>query len=161
MMYQPLWIVTVDSRCAALLSCKVLATGGLQLDQVQVLKNTHENEHPHHRPALLGGAERRVGCTHSSACAAPHAASCGHEAEEERLRFAREIRDWLMAARRDLDVRDVILMASPRMLGLLRTYLQDVNMVIMFRKGGLKHLTPQEVAAHPSMLAATAHHALV
>lgn len=146
------WIVTADNRRAALFACRRLPGGGMHVEQLRTIENEHEGEHERHRPALLGGAERRGGRGHSSARAAPQSISLGHEVEEEQRRFAREVRDWLANASRELSLGRVNVFAAPRFLGLLRDQMGDRNNTAVLHEGELTHLRPHELATHPAVL---------
>jgi len=145
------WIVTVDGRKATLFSCKMTPGGTLHLDRVRSLDNPHEGEHERHRPSLLGGAERRGGRGGSSATAAPHTASFGHELEEEQRRFAREVTGWLSAAGRERGKERISVFAAPRVLGLLREQTDDLGPNVDLREGDLTHLAEHELAEHQAV----------
>lgn len=143
------WLVTADSRRAVLFIARRLAGGGLHLDQLRAIANPHENEHEHHRPTLAGGAERPGSVLRSGARAAPHAIAAGHTDEEEHGRFAREVGDWLVQARKDLGAGRMAVFAPPRFLGLLRE--RAGNADLDFHNGELCGLAPQELAAHAAV----------
>jgi protein required for attachment to host cells len=144
------WIVTADSRRADLFACRRLPGGGLHLEQLKAIENSHEDEHERHRPTLGGGAERRGSVARSGAHAAPHAVAAGHTAEEEAARFSREVIAWLGGSRRELGAGRMILFAPPRFLGLLRRQISADAPEM--REGELSHLNAGELAVHPAVI---------
>lgn len=147
------WIVTADGRRAQLFSCRRLPGGGLHLEHLRSIENTHEAEHERHRPTQVGGAERRGSVARSSAHAAPHVIPAGHNAEEEHVRFAREVGSWLVDARREFGAEGLIVFAPARFLGLLRKQVTMENAPAM-HEGELAHLHASELAAHPAVIKA-------
>lgn len=148
------WIVTADGRRASLFGCQRTSGGELHLVPLRSLDNPHEGEHERHRPAMLGGAERRGALGASSGNPAPHAAAPGHGDEEERRRFARELRQWLKASVRELAHGHVDVFAPARMLGLLRSELSGERVSTELHEGDLTHLRPQQLAVHPAVVSA-------
>ena len=150
---QPRWIVTADARRATLFACRNVAGAGVQVEQVRSLKNPHEDEHEHQRPALLGGAERSGSPRSASSHAAPHSVAPGHEVEEERRRFARDVRDWLSDNVDSMGIRHVMLFAPPRFLGLLRLHISDRDDRTDLVEGDIAQLSAEQLAVHPAVLA--------
>lgn len=147
------WLVTVDGRRANLFTCSKTDGGKLHIGHVRSLENGHEREHERHRPSMLGGAEQRGG-NRSGANAAPHSASPGHGAEEELLRFIREVNDWLRHASVELGMSAgrVSVFAPPRCLGLLRNQMGDLDSKNMdLLEGELTRLSPQELSEHQAV----------
>lgn len=142
------WLATVDGRSAKLLSCSHTPQGELSLHLERSITNTHEKDHEQHRPSSLGGAERRSSISKSSASAAPHPASSGHEAEEEQHRFSHEVANWLDLARRELGFERACIFAAPRFLGLLRPH---IDASTDLHEAELTHLSPQQLARHPAV----------
>lgn len=143
------WIVTADSRRAALYSCRNNPDGSLQLLHFKSIDNAHENEHGHERPVLAGGAERRGSVASSGAHAAPHAISVGHEKEEEQRRFAREVAAWIGDVGRYGAAHRIALFAPARVLGLLRKELAGLGEFLQFHEGDIAQMSPRELAVHP------------
>lgn len=153
--HHPHWIVTADERTARLFSCQQLPGGGLHLEQLTSIENTHEAEHERHRPTLAGGAERRGSAARSGAHAAPHLLAPRHTAEEEQRRFAREVSAWLEEIRPGLATGRLTVFAPPRFLGLLREQ-GSRHRPADLRDGDLNALRTRELAAHPKTLEAAA-----
>ncbi len=150
-----IWLVTADNRRATLFACRRLPSGDMHLEQVRAIENQHEGEHERHRPTLLGGAERRGTASRSGARPAPHSTSVGHQVDEEQRRFAREVRDWIETASRDLgwslaDDR-ISVLAAPRLFGLLRGLIEEVDEMVSLCEGEFAQLAPHELAEHPSV----------
>ncbi len=145
------WFVTADNRAAKLFRCRRTPGGQLNILQDDILENTHEDEHEHHRPSLLGGSERRGSVGSSAAAAAPHTVSRGHDAEEETERFAREIKTWIGHACRDKSLDSLVVFAAPRLLGHLRGQLDAHTQL---HEGELATLSTQQLAAHPAVRSA-------
>lgn len=148
------WIVTADNRRASLFSCRKTPGGELNVEHVRTLENAHENEHEHHRPSSLGGAERRGTKTRAVGSAAPHSASPGHAVDEEQRRFAHEVAGWLDRASKELSVEGVAVFAAPHLLGLLRSQKGKIGATTELLEGELTHLRPHELAEHPAVRAA-------
>jgi hypothetical protein len=163
------WIVTADSRRARLFSCTRSSLPEspirLHIEEVRTLENDQRDEHEHHRPALLGGAERSGSIRRSGARAAPHAATVGHDAEEQHRRFAQKIAHWIGTAQELLapgqqNAREVTVFAPARMCGLLRDQFMAVHTPlphqtklphIRVHAAELAGLGPPELAVHPAV----------
>lgn len=145
-------IVTVDARRAAFYAVDRSPGAGAQLKHLGSIENSHEAEHEHHRPALLGGSERGSSTSRSGAHAGRHPLAEGHAAEEETLRFTREVGQWLTRVKAEFGARRVTVFAPPRCLGLLRKELGAWREVPELLEAELTHLRPPELAAHPAVL---------
>lgn len=102
-----------------------------------------EDDHEHHRPSVLGRGPQE--------CAKQRYASFGHEREEEKRRFARDVRAWLSRLESELDARPAAIFAAPRFLGLLREELTG-EAGEHLREGELTSLRPSELAVHPAVV---------
>jgi protein required for attachment to host cells len=142
------WIVTADSRQAALFSCRRTPGGELHIDRERLLEAVEPGQREHHRPDHLSGGERRASVSHSSAHAAAQGVSIGHEVEEDQKRFARQVRDWLGRARRDLGADRIVVFAAPRFLGLLR---EQIGPPVDLREGSLTSMSTAQLAEHPAV----------
>ncbi len=149
----PFWIITADSRNATLFSCTRTRTGGLQLDQVRVLKNSHPDSHLRQRPATEAATEPRFAKSPQDSAQIKLEISYNHQADLELLQFIHEIKVWLTRARNELDVRDAILLGSPRVFELLVNHLSNIDINIDFRGGGLKDLSLQDIDERHSLQA--------
>lgn len=158
------WIITADGRRASLFACTTTLGGELHVDHIRSLENGHEREQDRHRPTLLGGSERRGTAGRSGAHAAPHSVSQNHAAEEDQLRYAREVGEWLVNESRELGIAAgaggggaggpkgrISVFAPPKLLGLLRDRMVDLRAVAEFHEAELSHLSPAELAAHPAV----------
>lgn len=153
------WIVTADSRRAVLFVCRRLPSGDLHLEQLRAIEHAPVTEHEHHRPTLMGGAERVGARDRSSVHAAPHASSSeGHEVEEEQRRFAREFKEWLDDVCRERIVRTeagrITVFATPRMMAILESALGKHRGQVDLVRGELVNLSAQQLMQHPAVKAA-------
>lgn len=149
------WLVTVDNRSASLFSCSRARNGELHVEPTRVLKNEHEREHEFHRPTLLGGSERPGSSTRSSASAAPHNASPGHEIEEEHRRFAREFVLWVAQARLEDGDIPLDIFTAPHFIGFIRhelTNMHEAKDKFALHECELTHMSPAQLAQHPAVL---------
>lgn len=135
-------IAVTDARKAALFSCGWDAKRRLVLEPVSQLQNPWEHEHEHGRPSVLGRGP--------SANASQHFASLGHEPEEEKQRFAREVATWLKAAPRS--ATRLVVFAAPGFIGRLRVECREPN--VDLRECELTRLTPDELTRHTAVLEA-------
>jgi protein required for attachment to host cells len=134
------WIATADGRKAHLFACRLVAGGRWHCDPRGSIESKWEGYHEHHRPSLLGRGP--------SPSAAQHFAGTGHELEEEERRFAHDIREWLG---REARVH-VTLFAPPRILGMLRRDLGDLEARVDLHEGELTRLRPNELAEHATVV---------
>ena len=149
------WIVTADSRGAALFSCQRTPGGELHVEEARSLQNGHEHEQDRHRPALLGGAERRGAAGRSGGHAAPHSVAPHHAAEEDQHRYARDVGEWLGRANWELGIAGsggrLSVFAPPKLLSLLRDRMAGLGAAAEFHEGELSQLSSAELAAHPAV----------
>ena len=150
------WIAVADGRRAALFSCRTLPGGRFHLDEASSIENDWENSHEHHRPTLIGGAERRGAVGRSGASAALHSSAPGHEDQEEQLRFARQVSTWLTHAVRSEEAGRVSVFAVPQFLGLLRHQFGHGNPQLELHEGELANLRAGELEKHPAIIDALA-----
>lgn len=147
------WIVTADGRRAGVFACRMTPGGNLHLDPVRAIENAHEHEHERHRPTMIGGAERARAVGASSASAAPHFASPGHETEEMQRRFAREVGRWLAATTKELQPARMDVFAAPRFAGYLKSEL-TLSPTDRLHETELANLRGPELAVHPAVIGA-------
>lgn len=140
----PFWIITADSQNATLFSGIRTRTGGVQLDQVRVLRNSHADFPLRQRPSVKASSELRFGRSPEYA-AQMQLETYNQSADMELLQFVHEIKIWLTRAGNELDVRDAILLGSPRVFELLVAHLSNIDINIEFRGGGLKDLSLQDI----------------
>lgn len=125
----------------------------MQLDQVQVLKNTHTDSHLRQRPANAANGEPRFARSAHSSEQRRLATSYSHQADMELLQFVHEIKIWLSRTSSELDLHDAILLGSPRIFDLLVSHLSNIDINIDFRGGGLKDISLQDIQERYSLQA--------
>lgn len=144
------WIVTADTRRASLFEFTKTPGGAWHAEERRAIQSTHEDEHEHHRPSLLGKGP--------VASEAQHFASWGHEAEEEQRRFARETAEWLAATVPQVEAEHVHLFAAPRTLGLLREEIHrltdhaHLTPRLTLHEAELTSLPMAELTRHPAVV---------
>lgn len=148
---KPQWLVTADGRRATLYLCRQSARGDLRVETLESVSNTHEGEHEHERPMLLGGLERTGSRARSGGHAAPHVGSPKHGDDEERRRFCRDLTDWLAGARARLGPAAITVLAPPQMLGLLREHSRALGDPVTFHEGEFAHMAESDLAVHPTI----------
>lgn len=149
---KPHWIVTADARHARMFELtKAPGAGGWHAQERRAIHSSHEDEHEHHRPSALGRGP--------VASEAQHFASWGHEAEEQRKRFARETAEWLSATLRHLRAEHVHVFAASQALGLLREEIRRLDdrahlePRLTLHESELTRLEASELATHPAIVA--------
>lgn len=170
MQHEPIRILIADAREATLFEARHVSSptptsaqslttpkGEIRLEELRSIANTHEAEHEHHRPSLIGGAERRGGggATHAAAHAAPHAVAPGHDVDESHRRFAKEVGAWFerVAAeslRGAVGGRPIVF-APARFLGVLRTSFGDHGLQADWHEGEYANLLPHQLVGHPTI----------
>lgn len=150
------WLLAADSRRATLYSCQQRDDRSWALHQAGTLPNTHEGEHEHHRPTLLGGQERRGAVTSSGAHAGPHSTAPGHDRDEELQRFVRELSNWVMRSVPAQTHAHVAIFAPPHLLGLLNAHAGLRGAKASFHAGDLTHLSEDQLGSHAAVRAALA-----
>jgi len=144
------WIVTADERQAHLYSCRKVAGRQWHLDRKRSLESRWEHYHEEHRPSALGRGP--------TANAAQHFASIGHEPEEEHLRFARDVVEWLPRAMEEFGIDHIRLFAASRFLGLLRKELGALGAQVELHESELTRLQAHELATHAAIIQALEPH---
>ncbi len=142
------WMVTADVRRARLLSLRELPDGRWRAEEHGALESRWEDFHEHGRPSALGRGP--------VASASQHFASIGHEPEEQRRRFARDVMAWLVSNSEQLSIDQVNVFAPPGMLGTLREEVVSGPVRIALLEGELTRLSPHELEAHPAVMSAVA-----
>lgn len=145
---RPHWIIVVDSRRAALFSCKRHPGGNPALESRSHVESDISTEH--HRPSFLGGGERRSGFGGASGHAAPQHASYGHQADEQVSRFVREVSRWMGSVFQEhsIEPHGVTVFAAPSLFGELRAAHEKLDV----RQADLAGLDAARLAAHPRVV---------
>ena len=142
--------VFVNGHGAELMRCARRADGTIELVPEESLANRWREFHEHERPTRLGQGP--------SANASQRSASEGHEREEMRDRFARDLAAWIASGVRSHGAERVRLLAGPAMVGCLRRetgrIAHGLGVEIEFREGEFMHLGPAALERHPSVVAA-------
>jgi hypothetical protein len=138
--------VFVSGHGAELMSCHRRLDGSIELKPEDSLANRWLDFHEHGRPAMLGKGP--------SANARQRPASEGHEREEMRDRFARDVAEWIAAGVRARRAERVRLLAGPALVGCLRheadRLAKSLGVEIDCREGEFTRLGPTSRARHPS-----------
>ncbi len=160
------WFAVVDERHARLLRLELAFGDRPHVDEEARLETEWEDEHQHCRPAMLGRASAGLAPGPGpGAGPRPSYASRGHEKEEERKRFARDIRGWLDTEGRRRGLAVVTVFAAPRVFGDLRTLVDSATIAAGDASAGdpgrgpaidlheleLTRLRPDELARHPAV----------
>jgi protein required for attachment to host cells len=138
-------LATVDERQARLFRCTPTMRGTWRLEETHSLRSPWEEDHERRRPAILGRGPETM---------PPHEAAFGHEEEEERRRFARDVADWLRKHAPPSGADPLLVFAAPRFLGLMREGAAELDRVaIRLMESELSRLHPHELAEHPAVVA--------
>lgn len=163
------WFAVVDERHARLLRMDVVFGDRPHVAEEARLESRWEDEHQHGRPAMLGRASAGLAPGPGpGAGPRPSFASRGHEQQEERRRFARDIRGWLDAEGRRRGLAELTVFAAPRVFGDLRDLVDPAAIAagdaaagdpgrgpaIRLQELELTRLHADELARHPAVQAA-------
>ena len=142
--------VFVNGHGAELMSCHRRVDGSIELTPDASLANRWNDFHEHGRPTMLGKGP--------SANASQRPASEGHEREEMRDRFVRDVADWIAGRVRARRAERVRLLAGPAMVGCLRREAErlakGLGVEIDCREGEFTRLGPTELERHPAVVEA-------
>lgn len=139
------WIATIDRGRGRLVRCTRERTGDWRLSEDAVLEGSELAWHEHQRPAMLG----READGRARLAAPPH------EAEESRLRSARDAAAWLLKAAEARQIGEVDLFAPARLLHDLRgQWPQAWRDRIRDHDANLTKVPLSELASHPAVAAA-------
>jgi protein required for attachment to host cells len=142
--------VFVNGHGAELMSCLRRLDGTIELKPEASLANRWRDFHEHGRPAMLGKGP--------SANARQRSASDGHEREELRDRFARDVADWIADGVRARRAERVRLLAGPALVGCLRREAErlakSLGVEIDCREGEFTRIGPTALERHPSVIEA-------
>lgn len=142
--------VFVNGHGAELMSCARRLDGSLELKPESSIANRWQHFHEHGRPAMLGKGP--------AANASQRSASEGHEREEMRERFARDVVDWVAGSVRSRRAERVRLLAGPAMVGCLRREAErltkSLGVDIDCREGEFTRIAPAALERHPSVVEA-------
>jgi protein required for attachment to host cells len=130
------WFALADAQKCRLLRCHLTKQGTPHVDECDALDNELP-EHEHGRPMALGGMTGR-------SFAALH-----HDEEEAERRFAAQIVEWLQKKSARYGIERLTVLASPRILGVLRkTPPGSLKGCIDEREGNLMHLETDALSEH-------------
>jgi protein required for attachment to host cells len=162
------WFAVVDERHARLLRLDVVVGDRPHVAEEARLETIWEDEHQHGRPAMLGRTPAGLGPGPGPGSGPrPSFASRGHEREEERRRFARDIHQWLDAEGRRRGLARITVFAAPRVFGDLRSLVDPATIAagdaaagdpgrgpaFRLRELELTRLHDDELARHPEIRA--------
>lgn len=142
--------VFVNGHGAELMACARRIDGSLELRPEASLANRWRGFHEHGRPSVLGQGP--------AANARQRSASEGHEREEMRDRFARDVADWVAGSIRSRRADRVRMLAGPAMVGCLRREAERIarslGVEIDCREGEFTRIGPTALERHPSVVEA-------
>lgn len=125
------WFALLDAESCRLLCCSMTRLGKHHVDEFDTLKNTLP-EQEHTRPMTETGAT--------------------HNMEEKERRFAGEIVAWLRKKSGQQKIDHLVILAAPRMLGVLRMIpLGSLKGHVAEFKGELMHLNAGQLAEHSTV----------
>jgi protein required for attachment to host cells len=135
----PRWFLTADDREARLFSIEASPGGHVHVEILDARRGEDHHERERGRPSELG--DRPYG------------------GEEERRRFASEIRTWAAEVAAERGISRLPVFAAPRMMGELRSQLehhpigvgQPHALQIELHPSELGGLNPSELADHPAI----------
>lgn len=123
------WFALVDAEHCRLLCCNVPAQGTQRVEEKGVLENTFP-EREHQRPQTGDGMT--------------------HDVEEKERRFAGMIVEWLEKRAGEHKIKHMVILAPPRMLGVLRRIpLGPLKGNLEELQGDLMRLRVGQLAEHP------------
>ena len=123
------WFTLADAEHCRLLCCRLTEQGTPHVDEYDVLENTFP-EHEHLRPQTGDGMT--------------------HDVEEKERRFAGQIVGWLKKRVDTHKIGRLVILATPRMLGVLRRFRPRLsNGVLQGLEGNLMRLEAGQLADHP------------
>ncbi len=123
------WFVLADAEHCRLLCCRLTEQGTQHVDEHETLDNTFP-EHEHLRPQTGDGMT--------------------HDIEEKERRFAGQIVGWLKKRVDTHKIGRLVILATPRMLGVLRRFRPRLsNGLLQGIEGNLVRLEAGQLADHP------------
>ncbi|TVQ34504.1 MAG: hypothetical protein EA376_00090 [Phycisphaeraceae bacterium] len=142
------WFVTADDRCAKLYSLRDVRGGRRRVSEHESVRSDWEDYHERGRPNPLGRGP--------SANAAQGFAARGHQDQEERNRFARDVKAWIESRMKEREINRISVFAAPRMLGALRAEFGDDPPGVSLHEGEFTPLHAHQLAEHPAIAEAIA-----
>ncbi len=125
----PAWFALADAEHCRLLCCRLTEQGTQHVDEHDALENVLP-EHEHLRPQTGDGNT--------------------HDVEEKERRFAGQIVGWLQKRVDMHEIDRLVILATPRMLGVLRrTRARLPNGHLLGIEGNLMRLGAGQLAEHP------------
>jgi protein required for attachment to host cells len=123
------WFALADAEHCRLLCCRLTEQGTQHVDEHEALDNTFP-EHEHLRPQTGDGMT--------------------HDVEQKERRFAGQIVGWLKKRVDTHEIDRLVILATPRMLGVLRrTRARPRNGHVQGIEGNLMRLDAGQLAKHP------------
>ena len=123
------WFALADAEHCRLLCCRLTEQGTQHVDEYDALENTFP-EHEHLRPQTGDGMT--------------------HDVEEKERRFAGQIVDWLKKRVDTHEIDRLVILATPRMLGVLRRARARLpSGHLQGTEGNLMRLDAGQLAEHP------------
>ena len=123
------WFALVDAEHCRLLCCRLTERGTPHIDEYGAFENTLP-EAEHARPMTQDGMT--------------------HDIEEEERRFAGQIVKWLQEKAKEHEIDHLVILAPPRMLGVLRKASSGLLKGHLKKlEGNLMRLEAGQLAEHP------------
>ena len=123
------WFALADAEHCRLLCCRLTDQGTQHVDEYDALENSFP-EHEHLRPQTGDGMT--------------------HDVEENERRFAGQIVGWLKKRVDTHKIGRLVILATPRMLGVLRRFRPRLsNGLLQGLEGNLMRLEAGQLADHP------------
>ena len=123
------WFALADAEHCRLLCCRLTEQGTQHVDEYDALENTFP-EREHLRPQTGDGMT--------------------HDVEENERRFAGQIVGWLKKRVDTHKIGRLVILATPRMLGVLRRFRPRLsNGLLQGLEGNLMRLEAGQLADHP------------
>ena len=123
------WFALADAEHCRLLCCRLTEQGTQHVDEYDALENTFPDSE-HLRPQTGDGMT--------------------HDVEEKERRFAGQIVGWLKKRVDTHKIGRLVILATPRMLGVLRRFRPRLsNGVLQGLEGNLMRLEAGQLADHP------------
>ena|SRR5437868_5573211 len=127
--HQHVWFALADAEACRLLYCTLTTQGTHHVDEYDALQNNLPHQEQA-RPMTNAGTK--------------------HNVEEGERRFASEIVSWLQARAGQYEISHLVILAPPRMLGVIRSVpLGSLKGRVDELKGDLMRLQVGQLADHP------------
>lgn len=136
-LHQPTWLLLADGGKARLVRAGIAPLNRTHVDEVETYENDNL-EHERSRPSPRAG---RAGSTADN-----------HEPDEQLLRFARKVNQWVHQRMKKLEIDQLDVIAPPRMLGALRKVRANgMRQQLQDHEADLTSFSTAQLADHPAI----------